>query len=709
MRTNYHKRTMLFALAMTMSAAVLLAPTEANAQKCTPRRDGGCAKSNVCSPVDRGVEPGQCKTEGSSADHLECNCVGGKPTPPPDPCSDRTAMGKIVCNIWEPIVTQHESEYPNIVFAPGDIVQVSADGCVQSGGFGATWKRYVNPTGNNADRLYHGLIRLPTGTKDSALVRIYTVIGRNLRVTGIGVPESQLFLHLGYEDDNYSDNGYYSHDDGDADQCKTADSNDGGPAHVKVTIFRGPGVTPDPQSSRFDFDVLSNSVDPNGLPLNPQWSSQLFPENQGKIPDTSWCHDFSMRWWGNPLVLAPNFPDCTDQTDGTNVDLPQDLNAEVCNVGGIGHSSFPGHVNWFPVTVEGHAGWGDHQVPDDDYTFTFTFDEDPPGCDKTKNLMVNGRCGLHVEFDSDETIDNFTDPDPRNEWKKLHDTVDNGSKEDVQMLFDGHTILTGMFGLDGEHNMKAELHPLYAMATRRDKVQNDPSDEVWLMFVRNQGDEGMCSSQVWDAGFEDYTVRLPWREGSTSVDVNWEKTKFWGNDGTSGPTVAVLPPPVRFGTPGVFVSFHLGPAVHSSSIFDSGASNPLIYGALHLIWKGQPALVSPASSTPSADEADDIEHQIAEAIDQLPLSQRQQVKKARVITGARTAMMYQLRPTDPVRVMTEPPALPRIGELQAIKAGPAIQKVGRDAALMRALCAATNARPAGVSADVCHTLPPENR
>jgi hypothetical protein len=148
-------------------------------------------------------------------------------------------MGKIVCNINEPKVTQHESEYPKIVFAPHDIVDVSADGCVQTGGLGDTWKRYVNPIGPG---LYHGLIRIPTEqTTKGALVRIRTAIGTHLHVTGTGVAESQLFLHLGYEDDDYSDNGYYSHDDGTDDQCKTdtARGIDGGPAHVTITIYRG--------------------------------------------------------------------------------------------------------------------------------------------------------------------------------------------------------------------------------------------------------------------------------------------------------------------------------------------------------------------------------------------------------------------------------------------------------------------------------------
>src|SRR5262249_32937968 len=146
-------------------------------------------------------------------------------------------------------------------------------------------------------------------------------------------------------------------------------------------------------------------------------------------------------------------------------------------------------------------------------------------------LSINGRDGLHIEFDSDETIDNFNSP----EWAAIHTAVDAGNKAEVSQRFDGHTILTGMFGLDGERGMHAELHPLCALATKRDNCENGPRDDVWLMFVRNRGDEGYCSSSQWDLGLENYTVRLPWLQGMTSVDVNWTATKFDGTDGTSGP------------------------------------------------------------------------------------------------------------------------------------------------------------------------------
>ena len=118
------------------------------------------------------------------------------------------------------------------------------------------------------------------------------------------------------------------------------------------------------------------------------------------------------------------------------------------------------------------------------------------------------------------------------------------------------------------------------MATRRDNYENDPGDEAWLMFVRNQGDEGFCSSQFWDAGFEeDYTFKLPWREGMIMADVDWNKTDLVGSEGTSGPTVAVLPPGQAIGlgrSAGVYVTFHLGPAVHHSLCLRAARPCPLL-------------------------------------------------------------------------------------------------------------------------------------
>ncbi|GGS14053.1 hypothetical protein GCM10010269_61700 [Streptomyces humidus] len=122
-------------------------------------------------------------------------------------CSSTTLP--IDCTISEPVVTQHETTYP-FSFLPGDHVTVTAGGCVQTGGRGLTWKRYVDPASDGD--LYHGLITVPGATGD--LQRLVNVVGRPYVVGGRGGS-----LKLGYEDDGYSDNGYTAHDDGTGNQC----------------------------------------------------------------------------------------------------------------------------------------------------------------------------------------------------------------------------------------------------------------------------------------------------------------------------------------------------------------------------------------------------------------------------------------------------------------------------------------------------------
>jgi hypothetical protein len=674
--------------------------------------------------------------------------AGGNQTPTgPDPrCADRTAQGTIKCYVEQPDVTHHETSYPNIQFAPNDTVYVEADGCVQSGGHGNTWHRYVNPVGPNADNLYHGLIRIPTGTKNSALVRIATTIGMPITVSGAGVDPSSLFLHLGFEDDDYSDNGYYAHDDGPDDQCTYA--NDGYPAAVAITIFRGVPVTP--PISRFDFDLASPNLDANTLMYNPTWSWQLRPANLGQTPNTSICHNFSVR--GSTLgipdpYLSPSFADCTDQADDNSVDMRQ-----MCQWSGQFSGGFGGHVNWFPVTVEGTAGWGDNSdwiqeiFGDDDYTFSFTNDQ--PG----NPLGVNGRPGLHVEFDASETIDHFTN----SEWAAFHQAVNDSNKDLAEQYFDGHTILTGMYGLDTDH-MKAELHPLFAIATRRDthNFENSAGDEAWLMFVRNVGDEGFCSYKLWSAEFEDYTFRLPWREGMAAVQVDWSKTSFDGTDGTSGPVVRAVPPtqPRNQAAEGVFVSFHLGPV----------NGFPFVDGTLHLIWTGQqlakntvPGRVAVTGGAGHAvpagraavlpghaivvrpaegDEADDIERKLAAAVRALPQADRDRVTAARISAQPAKRVTHRLAPgrmttvavvagraaggvkvaaapvhnaapvhgrvSGTISVSTIPlhPILPKAR--RAVSIGIATAKLARDAAILQTICTATHNAPAGLPATIC--------
>ena len=127
------------------------------------------------------------------------------------------------CWVIEPNVKQSATEYPQIQFEPGEHVYIEAGGCVQTGGAGRTWKRYVDPAADND--LYHGLINIPSAT--AGMVRLLSVVNQTVIV------RDYANLWLGYEDDGYSDNGYWGHDDGTGDQCKNV-----GPAWVHLTITR---------------------------------------------------------------------------------------------------------------------------------------------------------------------------------------------------------------------------------------------------------------------------------------------------------------------------------------------------------------------------------------------------------------------------------------------------------------------------------------
>jgi hypothetical protein len=70
--------------------------------------------------------------------------------------------------IDKPNVTQPLTEYPDIKFNNGDVVTISAGGCVQTQnhGNGKSWKRYVNPSGDGdaSKQYYHGTMWVPGAT-----------------------------------------------------------------------------------------------------------------------------------------------------------------------------------------------------------------------------------------------------------------------------------------------------------------------------------------------------------------------------------------------------------------------------------------------------------------------------------------------------------------------------------------------------------------
>ncbi|MGV8988746.1 MAG: hypothetical protein ACOH2H_21005 [Cypionkella sp.] len=453
-----------------------------------------------------------------------------------------------IVDIAEPTVNQASKNYPNIVFLPGDTVAINAGGCVQTGGAGRTWKRYVNPSGPNADHLYHGLVSIPGAT--IGLTRLQDVQG------GLSIPPefkvangAPLTLTLGYEDDDYSDNGYWGHDPGTDNQCGATD---GGNAWLELTITHNAAqIVP-----AAPYDVTFSAGDANLLPLNPRWGKQD-QANEPGLPGTDLC--------GHPWETP-----CTTQSPSI-VDLPfpgsptQPLNA-LCDVSGpLGH-----HVNWGVATYEGAARWDGHSThfdagigdffgADDDYNINLW------RTDQSFYTQQNPN-DVHTEFDSDETIDHFTSP----WWQKFHDAVDNG---DPKALIDGKDIIEiGVIGLDCAHSCGSEIHPVLGMAIH---VNNDPADDTWAIFARNEGNEGWCSVDTITAPeLTTMFVTLPAPAGTVAV-TSTAASMFEKSDGTDVKTFAIgdATAPTGFG-----VEIDLGDPNNS----------PLVNGEIHLHWSVAP-------------------------------------------------------------------------------------------------------------------------
>jgi hypothetical protein len=149
---------------------------------------------------------------------------------------------KVEVDITRPVVTEGAFDYKSVVFRSGDTVAIDAGGCVQTGGHGRTWKRYVNPSGPNSDHLYFGSMEIPavsdfgSGSPADILTqtRFSSLIGKPLVKVPNIASSTLATLVLHYTDDGYPDNGYYSHDDGTGNQCALAV--DGGDAHITLTI-----------------------------------------------------------------------------------------------------------------------------------------------------------------------------------------------------------------------------------------------------------------------------------------------------------------------------------------------------------------------------------------------------------------------------------------------------------------------------------------
>jgi hypothetical protein len=446
--------------------------------------------------------------------------------------------------ITQPVVNRRTTVYNQVVFRPGDTVTISAGGCVQTGGHGATWKRYVNPAGPDSDKYYHGLIQIPGITL--GLVRISSVWWQTKTIPANFVPQGPILLTLGYEDDDYTDNTYKDHDDGTANQC--ALNADGGPAWVTLYIHHGPG----PQTKAAPYDLVWQDVDANGLPLNPRWGQQDDPKNPG-LPSSSGT--------GPRVCATPWEAPCTTQTP-VIVPLPSlfdpdpfDIPNRFCTFSGV----LGQHANWGVVTYQGKVRWDSHSGDDDDYNIDVLRD------DKSAYTEQNSD-HIHTEFDFGETVHNFDTP----WWNHFRDVVD--TDVDPSKLINGKDIIEiGVVGLDCAHSCGSEIHPVMALAMH---VNDDPKDDQWAIFVRNAGDEGFCSDSTIQAPeLTKVYLALPWRPGATNATPQLKPTTVWRR---SANNIAIQ-------------TFPAGPATQRAAFIvavDLGnpSFSPMMHADLHLQW-----------------------------------------------------------------------------------------------------------------------------
>jgi hypothetical protein len=460
-----------------------------------------------------------------------------------------------VWRIDRPNVRARETEYPYVHFRAGDVVTIRADGCAQTGGLGRTWKKYLQPRGRDANRLYWGTLTIPGVTPPGE--RLSRWVDRQIQVTS-AVPSNSV-LHLGYLDEGYGDNGYWGHDDGDDDQCKSSNSNYGGPAWVTLTIQHGGHAGPEPPP--MPMDLVWSESDGNGWPLNPLWGKQK-SEGLSAYPDVKALCTSN----GNADTSR-----CTRQQPTMN-------DYWLCH---LKYNWYPGFASWSVASYTGAIRWGYKTLAGQDDDYNLFLIPDGQASLAAGSETKEGRKALQVEFDSDETIDHFGST----WWKNFKGLVDdddncpNGNTCDCKpgrAICNKPAVVVGLVAIDGAHTPQTEVHPAYAVAINANTSQDD---DVWAFFVRNRGNQGYCSPDEFALDAQSVTIEFP-HPGATSVALVAAGTQVMGNlPGMSFSEPSVVP------GKGARVTFNLnrGPD-----------DKPMMDGEIHFKWTGSAPRREPA-------------------------------------------------------------------------------------------------------------------
>ena len=480
-----------------------------------------------------------------------------------NPTSSPNADESITCSlsrpntdVWrinQPFVKQSQTTYPDITFAKGDLVSVFAGGCVQTGGSGLTWKRYVKPVARDQteDDQYFGQITIPGF---GALRRIRdAVLAGGIAITSDPGPAP---LTLGYVDNGYSDNGYWGRDDGWWEQCRDLSN-----AFVVIVIQHNcaTSISPSCIHGRAVDKVVSRR-DPNGFPINPQW---VWTTLTGTAPNLSDVCSWSKKTLGFPRDDADL---CSSGT------IEKDI-SHFCDMKGVVEGRNPGHVNLVDeaVTYSGAISFDSANISvteDDDYTFNInsidTVSDPTPHTEITGALTVADQMQIpQAEFSAGETLNNFS---AVGWWDGFNSAVQAGHGNEY---FGDATegIVIGLPGFDCAHDCNTEVHPAWALFVH---TKNSLIDDTWEFFARNWGNEGFCGEQNHILSTTQLVVQLP-RPNATAV-VSLPTTIVKGV--LAGPTDPAF---------SVVLDSQGGSADATIALPPPNAQG-VVYGELHLQW-----------------------------------------------------------------------------------------------------------------------------
>jgi hypothetical protein len=437
-----------------------------------------------------------------------------------------------------------------------------------------------------------------------------------------------------------------------------------------------------------------HGFDDNLFPFDPDWAYRI---EYGRAPDANQlCGEFE----GGSSDLGS--PRCSSQPVEQDRPGLLSLARQICPLGRHPYySSFHGHINWEPATYEGTLKWDELSEPgtDNDYSLDLhTFGE--------AGATVANPSGVHIEFDSDETIDHF---ESNAWWKQLHNAVDlekgglpvqKPSPQLVtpaQLLNGDRAVVTGLAGLDTAHDPALELHPVYAIAIQTDKKSAEAGGaDKWAIFARSWGNEGFCSSNEHSLRPGPLTVRIPWQNGATGVLAGIEADPATQVQITRYDLNSNISP---FGTvtasivqgQGVLLTFDLTSPVSREPRYSGTVDLKWTFGPPSILTQSGPPgpgnVLDSAASTSAPRSADEGESSDVEAI--AARLWRRLPRKTQVAALAHVPTVFFPSVTRPTKVtMVQPPTAPLRQVEPFVSSLPDQAFIAQGNALLRALCRA---------------------